>query len=90
MRAAKFGYYVKYHRSVSLELYDLRANVEGLCAVVRQQVISLNYAFRLIAGLGCRQPGAGAAQFHSNWMRTISGFDPSRIGGPHVPAPHEV
>src|SRR6202042_2830245 len=28
--------------------------------------------------------------FYSNSSMTISGFDPSRSGGPHVPAPLEV
>src|SRR5580704_14567361 len=30
------------------------------------------------------------ASFHSNSSITISGFDPSRSGGPQVPAPLEV
>jgi hypothetical protein len=30
------------------------------------------------------------AAAYSNAMRTISGFVPRRIGGPHVPAPHDV
>ena len=91
MRAAKFGYYVKHHRSGSLELYVLCPIVEGLCTRMKQEVIMLTVRFEsLIAGLECRQRIAGAAQFHSNWNRTISGFDPNRMGGPHVPAPHEV
>src|SRR5712691_8425376 len=31
-----------------------------------------------------------ASKLYSNSSTTISGFDPSRSGGPHVPAPLEV